>query len=144
MGGPGFRGDRGRSDSVLLDRRRSRTAAWLPASQRQERVARILGSLQIPGFNIRWCSSDVTFSPDGNLAYIFSENSVTMNGADGSRPRSGKVAALCSRFTRQEKRSALRGQRVGIVSPVLLPGPANARCITLAVADARTFILNRL
>lgn len=43
----------------------------------------ILGSLQIPGFNITWSSTDVVFSPDGNLAYMFSQNSVTMNGADG-------------------------------------------------------------
>lgn len=43
----------------------------------------ILESFQIPGFSITWSSSDVAFSPDGNLAYIFSENSVAMNGADG-------------------------------------------------------------
>jgi ketosteroid isomerase-like protein len=41
------------------------------------------GSLKIPGFSITWSSTDVAFSPDGNLAYMFSENSVTMNGADG-------------------------------------------------------------
>ena len=44
----------------------------------------IQGSLQIPGFSITWSSPDVAFSPDGNLAYMFSENSVTMNGADGN------------------------------------------------------------
>ena len=43
----------------------------------------IQGSLQIPGFNITWSSTDVAFSPDGTLAYMFGENSVTMNGADG-------------------------------------------------------------
>ncbi|MEK6325846.1 MAG: DUF4440 domain-containing protein [Acidobacteriota bacterium] len=43
----------------------------------------IQASLQIPGFSITWSSTDVVFSPDGNLAYMFSENSVTMNGADG-------------------------------------------------------------
>ena len=41
-------------------------------------------SLQIPGFNITWFSTDVAFSPDGNLAYMLSENSVTMNGADAN------------------------------------------------------------
>jgi ketosteroid isomerase-like protein len=43
----------------------------------------IQGSLQIPGFNITWSSTEVAFSPDGNLAYMLSDNSVTMNGADG-------------------------------------------------------------
>lgn len=49
----------------------------------------ILGSLQIPGFNITWSSTDVAFSPDGNLAYMFGENSVTMNGADGKPATTG-------------------------------------------------------
>jgi ketosteroid isomerase-like protein len=41
------------------------------------------GSLQIPGFHITWSSNDVSFSPDGRLAYMFSTNVVTMNGPDG-------------------------------------------------------------
>ena len=41
-------------------------------------------SMRIPGFRISWASSDVTFSPDGNLAYMFGRNSVTMNGPDGT------------------------------------------------------------
>jgi len=41
-------------------------------------------SMQIPGFKITWTSTDVTFSPDGNLAYMFSQNAVTMNSPDGS------------------------------------------------------------
>jgi uncharacterized protein (TIGR02246 family) len=40
-------------------------------------------SMQIPGFRITWSSTDVTFSPDGNLAYMFSQNAVTMNAPDG-------------------------------------------------------------
>jgi len=43
----------------------------------------VLGSLQIPGFKISWTSTDVSFSPDGNLAYMFSRNEVTMNSPDG-------------------------------------------------------------
>lgn len=42
------------------------------------------GSMQIPGFRITWTSTDVTFSPDGNLAYIFSQNAVTMNAPEGT------------------------------------------------------------
>jgi ketosteroid isomerase-like protein len=43
----------------------------------------VQGSLQIPGFNITWSSTDATFSPDGNLGYLFSKNVVTMNDPDG-------------------------------------------------------------
>ena len=43
----------------------------------------VQGSMLIPGFNVTWSSNDVAFSPDGNLAYMVSENSVTMNDADG-------------------------------------------------------------
>jgi ketosteroid isomerase-like protein len=41
-------------------------------------------SLQTPGFQIAWSSSDVVLSPDGNLAYMFSKNAVTVNGQDGA------------------------------------------------------------
>jgi ketosteroid isomerase-like protein len=41
-------------------------------------------SMQIPGFRITWTSTEANFSPDGNLAYIFGRNAVTMNGADGT------------------------------------------------------------
>jgi ketosteroid isomerase-like protein len=42
------------------------------------------GSMRIPGFKISWTSTDVAFSPDGNLAYMFSQNAVTMNAPDGT------------------------------------------------------------
>jgi ketosteroid isomerase-like protein len=41
------------------------------------------GSMQIPGFSITWTSTEVTFSPDGSLAYMFSQNAVTMNNPEG-------------------------------------------------------------
>jgi ketosteroid isomerase-like protein len=41
-------------------------------------------SLKVPGFRINWTSSDVTFSPDGQLAYMLSKNSVTFTGPDGA------------------------------------------------------------
>jgi ketosteroid isomerase-like protein len=41
-------------------------------------------SLQIPGFRISWISTDVNFSPDANLAYMFGQNSVSMAGPDGT------------------------------------------------------------
>jgi ketosteroid isomerase-like protein len=43
----------------------------------------VRASLQIPGFRIDWKSTDVRFSPDRNLAYMFGRNVVTVNGADG-------------------------------------------------------------
>jgi ketosteroid isomerase-like protein len=39
--------------------------------------------LRIPGFKITWKSTDVKFSPDLNLAYMFGENSVTIGGPNG-------------------------------------------------------------
>ena len=47
----------------------------------------VKASLQIPGFRITWTSSDVHFSPDGQLAYMFSRNEVTMIGPDGTPMR---------------------------------------------------------
>ena len=41
------------------------------------------GSMRIPGFRITWESKDVTFSPDGRLAYMFSRNEVTVEAGDG-------------------------------------------------------------
>lgn len=50
-------------------------------------------SIQIPGFHISWTSTDVIFSPDRQLAYMFSQNAVTMNGPDG-RPASTQGRAV--------------------------------------------------
>jgi ketosteroid isomerase-like protein len=41
-------------------------------------------SMKIPGFSIKWTTTDVTFSPDGNLAYMMSNNEVRMNAPDGT------------------------------------------------------------
>ncbi len=68
----------------------------------------IQGSLQIPGFNITWSSTDVAFSPDGNLAYMFSENSVTMNGADGKpATTSGRAVTIWRKEPNGEWRCAV-------------------------------------
>jgi ketosteroid isomerase-like protein len=44
----------------------------------------VRNSLQIPGFNISWKSTDVQVSADSSLAYMFGQNKVTMNGPDGA------------------------------------------------------------
>jgi ketosteroid isomerase-like protein len=68
----------------------------------------IQGTLQIPGFNIRWSSSDVAFSPDGNLAYMFNENAVTMNGPDGKPVTSaGRAVTIWRREPDGEWRCAV-------------------------------------
>jgi ketosteroid isomerase-like protein len=41
-------------------------------------------SQQIPGFRITWTSTDVSLSPDGNLAYMLGKNAVTVTGPDGT------------------------------------------------------------
>ena len=46
--------------------------AGLPAVVGKAALRRyVQDSLQIPGFRITWTSTDATFSPDGNLAYLF-------------------------------------------------------------------------
>jgi ketosteroid isomerase-like protein len=42
-------------------------------------------TLQIPGFRITWTSSDVKFSPDAQMAYMFGRNSISMEASDGNR-----------------------------------------------------------
>jgi len=44
----------------------------------------VQASMKIPGFRITWTSTDVTFSPDGNMAYMFGTNLIDMNGPDGT------------------------------------------------------------
>ena len=68
----------------------------------------IQGSLQIPGFNITWSSRDVVFSPDGKLAYLFSENRVTMNDADGKpATTTGRAVTIWRREPNGEWRCAV-------------------------------------
>jgi uncharacterized protein (TIGR02246 family) len=44
----------------------------------------VQSTMQIPGFRITWTSTDVAFSPDGQLAYMFSRNTVTVNAPNGT------------------------------------------------------------
>jgi len=65
-------------DAVVL-------APGLPAVVGKEALRQyVQGSMQIPGFRITWTSTGVSFSPDGNLAYLFSQNAVTMNTPAGT------------------------------------------------------------
>jgi ketosteroid isomerase-like protein len=65
-------------DAVVL-------APGLPAVVGKAALRRyVQDSLQIPGFKITWTSTDATFSPDGNLAYMICTNAVTMNAPDGT------------------------------------------------------------
>ncbi len=43
----------------------------------------VKAALEVPGFHITWTTSDVTLSPDGNLAYLLSTNAVTLPTSDG-------------------------------------------------------------
>lgn len=68
----------------------------------------VQGSVQIPGFRITWTSTDVTFSPDGNLAYLFSRNAVTMNAPDGSpKTTEGRAVTIWRREADGEWRCAV-------------------------------------
>ena len=44
----------------------------------------VTDSFKIPGFKVHWVSRDVRFSPDGKLAYMRSENEMTVPRADGT------------------------------------------------------------
>jgi len=66
------------------------------------------GSMQIPGFKITWESDDVTFSPDGQLAYMFSRNAVTVNAPDGAPITSeGRAVTIWRRESDGEWRCAV-------------------------------------
>ena len=42
-------------------------------------------SFRIPGFSISWKSSDIHFSPDGKLAYMYGENLTSMKDSTGNK-----------------------------------------------------------
>jgi ketosteroid isomerase-like protein len=66
------------------------------------------GSMKIPGFKITWESDDVTFSPDGQLAYVFSRNAVTVNAPDGAPMTSeGRAVTIWRRESDGEWRCAV-------------------------------------
>lgn len=44
----------------------------------------VAASLQVPGFKIHWVSDQVTFSPDGKLAYLRGTNETTVTGPNGT------------------------------------------------------------
>jgi ketosteroid isomerase-like protein len=66
------------------------------------------GSLQVPGFRITWTSNDVAISPDGNLAYMFGRNAVTMNAPDGTPTTTeGRAVTIWRRESDGEWRCAV-------------------------------------
>lgn len=68
----------------------------------------VLSSVQIPGFKITWTSTDVTFSQDGNLAYLFSRNAVSMDAPDGTPTTTeGRAVTIWRRESDGEWRCAV-------------------------------------
>lgn len=66
------------------------------------------GSMQIPGFSINWVSKDATLSPDGQLAYMFSRNEVTVEAPDGAPSTSaGRAVTIWRRDSDGEWRCAV-------------------------------------
>ena len=59
-------------------------APGLPAFSGKAALRRYVeGALAIPGFHITWTTSEANLSPDGQLGYLLSTNSVTMPGPEG-------------------------------------------------------------
>lgn len=57
-----------------------------PAAKGKESLRKFVEeSLKIPGFSISWKSSDIKFSPDGKLAYMYGENMTKMNDSTGKK-----------------------------------------------------------
>lgn len=54
------------------------------AEGKQAIRAFVSDSLKTPGFKIHWVSKSVTFSPDGNLAYMRGDNEITVPGPNGA------------------------------------------------------------
>jgi len=68
----------------------------------------VQGSMEIPGFRITWRSTDVTFSPDGNLAYMFGRNAVTVNTPNGTpNTTEGRAVTIWRREVDGEWRCAV-------------------------------------
>src|SRR5439155_18399328 len=77
-------GSRHRPHSVVLTDDAIVLPPGLPAiSGKAELREYVESSWKIPGFRITWTSTDVTFSPDGNLAYMLGRNEVAMDDPDG-------------------------------------------------------------
>lgn len=80
-------------------------AVVMPSGQatvtgKQELRDYVAASLAIPGFQISWESDRVEFSPDGNLAYMFSRNNVKFNTSDGTSVNSsGRALTIWRRET---------------------------------------------
>ena len=68
----------------------------------------VLSSMQLSGFKITWTSTDATFSPDGNLAYLFSRNAVSMDAPDGTPSTTeGRAVTIWRRESDGEWRCAV-------------------------------------
>jgi len=66
------------------------------------------GMMQIPGFKITWETKDLALSPDGQLAYMFSRNEVTMNAPNGAPvTTSGRAVTIWRRESDGEWRCAV-------------------------------------
>ncbi len=81
----------------------------LPAVVGRDSIRRyVQSSLEIPGFRIAWTSTEVSLSPDGNLAYLVGRNTVTMEAPDGrTRTTEGRAVTIWRRESDGEWRCAI-------------------------------------
>ncbi len=81
----------------------------LPAVVGKDSLRRyVQSSLEIPGFRITWTSTEVTLSPDGNLAYLVGRNTVTTDAPDDrTTTTEGRAVTIWRRESDGEWRCAI-------------------------------------
>ena len=68
----------------------------------------VQSSMRIPGFKITWESKDATLSPDGQVGYLFSRNTITLNAPDGTPiTTNGRAVTIWRRESDGEWRCAV-------------------------------------
>lgn len=57
-----------------------------PPVKGKDALRKMVGDMSsIPGFSLSWRSTDVHFSPDGKIAYMYGENLFSMNDSTGNK-----------------------------------------------------------
>jgi ketosteroid isomerase-like protein len=85
----------------------------------------VQASMSMPGFRINWASTEVTFSPDTNFAYMFGTNWIDMNDPAGTPLRTyGRAVTIWRKDSDGEWRCAVD---IWNAPPPTEPSPVGTR-----------------